>query len=49
MASYLAAYLANQIEMGNLNYADVVEKYPQYKEDIIDILTNDGYSHLIQK
>ena len=39
----MEAYLAMRIEKGKLNYNTVVEKYPQFKEDIDLILTSDGY------
>lgn len=38
MASLTAKYLARQIKTGKLNYNDVVEKYPQYKAEIDEIL-----------
>lgn len=34
----MAKYLARQIKMGKLDYKEVVEKYPQFKEDIDKIL-----------
>lgn len=43
----MAAYFAMRIEKGKLNYADVVGRYPQYKDDIDLILTADGYAELI--
>jgi len=43
----MAAYLAMRIEMGKLDYAAVVTKYPQFKADIDEILINDGYQNLI--
>lgn len=38
MTSLTAKYLARQIKSGKLKYEDVVEKYPQYKEEIDKIL-----------
>ena len=43
----MAAYLAYRIEKGKLNYTAVVNLYPQFKEDIDEILIADGYEHLI--
>lgn len=34
----MANYLARQIKEGKLNYDDVIAKYPQYKEEIDEIL-----------
>lgn len=34
----MAKYLARQIKAGKLNYDEVIEKYPQYKEEIDEIL-----------
>ena len=36
-------WLAGRIEKGKLNYNKVVEKYPEWKEDIDFILDADGY------
>ena len=43
----MASYFANRIIKGALKYKDVVNKYPQYKEDINSILISEGYSDLI--
>lgn len=43
----MAAYLALRIEQGMLDYALVVGKYPQFKEDIDEILIADGKQDLI--
>ena len=43
----MAAYFAMRIEMGKLNYSKVVQKYPQYKDDIDAILIADGFENLI--
>ncbi len=40
----MAAYLAERIKKGKLNYNAVVKKYPSYKEDIDFILACDGYT-----
>lgn len=40
----MAVYFAVRIEKGKLNYNKVVEKYPQYKEEIDEILIADGYA-----
>ena len=34
----MAKYLARQIKIGKLDYEDVIEKYPQFKEEIDAIL-----------
>lgn len=39
----MAKYLAYQIEMGNIKYAAIVEKFPQYKEAIDSVLSNMGW------
>lgn len=39
----MAAYLANQIMQGKLNYDEVIAKYPQLKNDIDAILDKNGY------
>ena len=43
----MAAYFANQIIKRKLNYTQVVNKYPQFKEDIDLILIAEGYGDLI--
>jgi hypothetical protein len=43
----MASYFANRIIKGALKYEDVINKYPQYKEDINSILISEGYSDLI--
>lgn len=43
----MAAYFAKRIIAGKLDYAIVVSKYPEYKEDIDLILIADGHGHLI--
>ena len=40
----MAAYFAMRLEKGKLNYNTIVQKYPQFKEDIDLILTADGYT-----
>ena len=39
----MAAYLANQIMQGKLDYDEVIAKYPQIKDDIDSILDKNGY------
>ena len=39
----MAAYFAMRLEKGKLNYNAVIDKYPQFQEDIDLILTADGY------
>lgn len=43
----MAAYLALRIEQGKFDYSAVVTKYPQFKNDIDQILVADGYQGLI--
>lgn len=43
----MAGYLAMRIEKGALDYVAVVTKYPQFKNDIDEILINDGRQDLI--
>lgn len=43
-------YLVLQIEHGKLEYKDVIERFPQYKEDIDHILKEDQmYSTVINR
>lgn len=39
----MAAYFALRLENSKLNYNTVVQKFPQFKEDIDLILLADGY------
>ena len=43
----MASYFANRIIKGALKYEDVINKYPQYKEEINSILISEGHSDLI--
>jgi|GEM_PF-2117168 len=43
----MVAYLAMRIEQRALDYAAVVSRYPQFKNDIDIILVADRYQHLI--
>ena len=43
----MSAYFASRIIKGALKYEDVINKYPNYKEDIDLILIAEGYSDLI--
>lgn len=36
-------WLAGRIELGKLNYNDVVAKYQELKKDIVTQLNNDNY------
>lgn len=47
MGEFALVYLAKQIEQKKLNYKDVIDKYPDNKEDIDNILREDGMYHLI--
>ena len=42
----MGAYFAMRLEKGKLNYNTVVQKYPEFKEDIDLILLADGYEVL---
>ena len=44
----MAAYLANQILKGKLDYSLVVSRYPRFKEDIDTILILEGEENLIK-
>jgi hypothetical protein len=37
----MARYLASQIELGKLDYQLVIEKYPQFKQEIDEYLSKD--------
>ena len=39
----MAAYFAMRIEMKKLNYTKVIAHYPQFKDEILEILAADGY------
>lgn len=39
----MTKYFAYQIEMGNLKYATVVAKFPNYKETIDKVLSEMGW------
>lgn len=39
----MAEWLAGRIELGKLNYNDVVVKYQEFKKDIDTQLSNDNY------
>ena len=40
----MAKWLAGRIELGKLNYNDVVTKYKEFRNDIDTQLNNDNYS-----
>ena len=42
----MGAYFAMRLEKGKLNYNTVVQKYPEFKEDIDLIILADGYEVL---
>lgn len=48
VADYITKYMAMQIEQLKMKYTDVVEKYPDKKEAIDNILTEDNMQHLIE-
>ena len=39
----MAGYLAMRLEKGKLNYYTVINKFPEFKDDIDLILAIDGY------
>ena len=39
----MVKYFIMRLEDGKINYNRVVEKYPQYKDEIDSILSADGY------
>lgn len=45
----MAAYFALRIIEGKLTFSRVVSAYPQYREDIIEILTAEGKECLIEE
>ena len=45
----MAAYFALRIMERKLTFSRVVSVYPQYREDIIEILTAEGEKHLIEE
>ena len=49
MGLLMARYLASQIEGLKLKYSDVIEKYPEEKEEIDKLLYEDGMDNLIEK
>lgn len=45
----MAAYFALRIMERKLTFSRVVNVYPQYREDIIEILTAEGKEYLIEE
>lgn len=45
----MAAYFALRIMERKLTFSRVVSVYPQYREDIIEILTAEGKEYLIEE
>ena len=45
----MAAYFALRIMERKLTFSIVVSVYPQYREDIIEILTAEGKEYLIEE
>ena len=45
----MVAYFALRIMERKLTFSRVVSVYPQYREDIIEILTAEGKEHLIEE
>lgn len=44
----MVEYIVGQIILGKLTYEDVIEKYPQYQEQIDQLLTKKGWDSLIK-
>ncbi len=45
----MAPYFALRIMERRLSFSKVISVYPQYKDDIIEILTAEGKEHLIEE
>ena len=45
----MAAYFALRIMERKLTFSRVISVYPQYREDIIEILTAEGKEYLIEE
>lgn len=45
----MPSYLATQIIEGRLLYKPVVERYPQFKDALDEILRERGYAYLIEE
>jgi len=39
----MAEYFVMRMKMGKLNYFTVIDRYPQFKDEIDAILVRDGY------
>ena len=39
----MVAYFVLRIEMKKLNYTKVIARYPQFKDEILEILAADGF------
>lgn len=44
----MVEYIVGQIILEKLTYEDVIEKYPQYQEQIDKLLTEKGWDNLIK-
>lgn len=44
----MVEYIVGQIILEKLAYEDVIEKYPQYQEQIDKLLTEKGWDNLIK-
>lgn len=44
----MVEYLVGQIILEKLTYSEVIEKFPQYQEQIDKLLTEKGWSGLIK-
>lgn len=45
----MAAYFALRIMEKKLTFSKIISVYPQYKEDIVEILTAEGKEYLIEE
>lgn len=44
----MVEYIVGQIILEKLNYDDIMEKYPQYKEEIDKLLIEKGHHNLVK-
>lgn len=49
MGACIAKYLADRITQLQLKYSEVVKKFPNEKENIDEILTENNMQHLIKE
>lgn len=44
----MADYLAKQVKLGKIKLGDIKEKYPDYYDEVEDILMQEGVLHLLK-